>query len=62
MNILFMAHESRMGGANLSLLGVIDELAGKNNISVVVPIKNGFMVEELRKRKIPVCYRHSFWW
>ncbi len=62
MNILFMAHESRMGGANLSLLGVIDELAGKHNISVVVPIKNGFMVEELRKRKIPVCYRHSFWW
>lgn len=62
MNILFMAHESRMGGANLSLLGIIDELAGKHNISVVVPIKSGFMVDELRKRKIPVYYRHSFWW
>ena len=62
MNILFIAHESRLGGANLSLLGIIDELAGKHNISVVVPIKNGFVVEELKKRHIPVYYRHSFWW
>ncbi len=62
MNILYIAHESRLGGANLSLLGIIDELAGKHNISVVVPIKNGFMVDELKKRSIPVYYRHSFWW
>ncbi|MDE6386375.1 MAG: glycosyltransferase family 4 protein [Lachnospiraceae bacterium] len=62
MNILFMAHESRLGGANLSLLGIIDELAGRHNISVAVPIKRGFMVDELRKRNIPVYYRHSFWW
>lgn len=62
MNILFIAHESRMGGANLSMLGMIDEMADRHNISVVVPIKNGFMVEELKKRNIPVYYRHSFWW
>lgn len=62
MNILFLAHESRLGGANLSLLGMIDEMADRHNISVVVPIKNGFMVEELKKRNIPVYYRHSFWW
>lgn len=62
MNILFFAHESRLGGANLSLLGMIDEMAEKHNIFVAVPIKNGFLVEELRKRKIPVYYRHSFWW
>lgn len=62
MNILFFAHESRMGGANLSLLGMIDELYPKHNIYVVVPIKKGFLVDELRKREIPVLYRHSFWW
>ena len=62
MNILFFAHESRMGGANLSLLGMIDELYQKHNIYVVVPIKKGFLVDELKKRKIPVLYRHSFWW
>ncbi len=62
MNILFIAHESRLGGANLSLLGIIDELSERHDISVVVPIKNGFIVEELNKRNIPVYYRHSFWW
>lgn len=62
MNILFIAHESRLGGANLSMLGMIDEMAKKHQISVVVPIKRGFVVDELRKRKIPVYYRHSFWW
>lgn len=62
MNILFIAHESRLGGANLSMLGMIDELAGKHQISVVVPIKRGFVVDELHKRNIPVYYRHSFWW
>lgn len=62
MNILFIAHESRLGGGSLSLLGMIDEMADRHNISVVVPIKNGFVVEELKKRRIPVYYRHSFWW
>lgn len=62
MNILFIAHESRLGGGSLSLLGMIDEMADRHNISVVVPIKNGFVVEELKKRGIPVYYRHSFWW
>lgn len=62
MNILYIAHESRMGGANLSLLGMIDHFSEKNNIYVVVPIKKGFLVDELHKRKIPVLYQHSFWW
>ena len=30
MNILFFANESRLGGANLSLLGLIDELDRKS--------------------------------
>lgn len=62
MNILFFAHESRLGGANLSLLGMIDELHTKHNVYVVVPIRKGFLVDELKKREIPILYRHSFWW
>lgn len=62
MNILYFANESRLGGANLSLLGLLDEMSGKHNVSVVVPIKEGYMVEELKRRGIPVYYRHSFWW
>ena len=62
MNILFFANESRLGGANLSLLGLIDELREHHKILVVVPIKKGYMVDELQRRGIPVYYRHSFWW
>lgn len=62
MNILYFANESRLGGANLSLLGLLDEMSKRHNVSVVVPIKEGYMVNELKKRKIPVYYRHSFWW
>lgn len=62
MNILYIAHESRMGGANMSLLGMIDQMSEKNHIYAAVPIREGFLVDELRKRKIPVFYQHSFWW
>ena len=44
------------------MLGMIDELRAENQIYVVVPIKKGFLVDELRKRKITVYHRHSFWW
>lgn len=62
MNILYFAHDSRIGGATLSLLGMIDELRAENQIYVVVAIKKGFLVDELRKRNIPVYHRHFFWW
>ena len=62
MNILYIAHESRLGGPNKSLLEMIDQLSEENNIYVVVPIKRGFLVDELYKRNIPVIYQHSFWW
>ena len=62
MNILFFAHTSGVGGATLSLLGIIDELREKNQIYVVVSIRKGFLVDELRKRNIPVYHRHSFMW
>lgn len=41
---------------------MIDQLSGENTIYVVVPIKRGFLVDELHKRNIPVIYQHSFWW
>ncbi len=62
MNILYIAHESRLGGANLSLLGLLDELQKKHKVYVVIPIKNGFLADELRKRGIGYFYVHSFWW
>ncbi len=62
VNILYIAHESRLGGPNKSLLEMIDQLSGENTIYVVVPIKRGFLVDELHRRNIPVIYQHSFWW
>lgn len=62
MNIVYFAHESRLGGANLSLLGLIEEMRRDNNVYVIVPIKTGFLVDELKKREIPYLYVHSFWW
>lgn len=41
---------------------MIDQLSGENTIYVVVPIKRGFLVDELHRRNIPVIYQHSFWW
>lgn len=62
MNILYIAHESRMGGANKSLLGMLDEIRKHHKVYVVVPIKCGFLIDELNKREIPYIYLHSFWW
>lgn len=62
MNILYIANDSRIGGANLSLLGIADEISDIHNIYVVVPIKKGLFVDELEKRNIPYIYLHSFWW
>lgn len=62
MNILYVAHESRMGGANLSLLGMLEEMRKKHQVVVAVPIREGFLVEELMRRRIPYVYQHSFWW
>lgn len=62
MNILYFAHESRLGGANLSLLGLLEEMKKEQQVFVVVPIRKGFFVEELKRRNIQYIYMHSFWW
>lgn len=62
MNILYIAQGSHLGGANLSLLGLIDELSDENNIYVATPIRNGLLVDELKKRNITYFHVHYFWW
>lgn len=62
MNILYIAHESGLGGASLSLLGMIDELKNKNKISVIVRQKEGPFIDELNKRGVEVIYVKYFSW
>lgn len=54
LNILYVAHERKLGGATLSLLSLIDEMKAKGHeIYVIVPTGNCPLAKELRKRSIP---------
>lgn len=62
MNILFISHETTLGGATLSMLGLIDELVEKNEISVLVRKKDGPLIEELSKRTVNIIYLKYYSW
>lgn len=54
LNILYVAHERKLGGATLSLLALIDEMQARGHrIYVVVPTKRCPLALELKKRGIP---------
>lgn len=64
MNILYIAHESNLGGATLSLLGMIDEALkeDKHKVHVLVNYNNGELIEELKKRNIKFVYKKYYCW
>jgi len=62
MNILFVAHEERLNGASLSLIGIIDELIQDNKIYVLTNRKEGKFLEELKKRNIIIIHSKYRWW
>ena len=54
LNILYVAHERKLGGATLSLLTMIDAMKERGHrIYVVVPTKRCPLALELKKRGIP---------
>ena len=60
MNILIVTYKADIsGGSNRSLLSIIDLLNdGSNNITLILPKKNGKMYDEANKRNIKVKYMH----
>jgi glycosyltransferase involved in cell wall biosynthesis len=63
MNILYIAHENSLGGATLSLLGIIDEMLIKNHkITVLVPGKEGELIEALKDRNVKVIKGRYYSW
>lgn len=62
MNILFVSHETTLGGATLSMLGIIDELIKENQISVLVRKTDGPLIKELAKRNVNVIYCKYYSW
>lgn len=62
MNILYVAHETVLGGATLSLLGMIDELKKNNKVYVLVRTDEGPLINELEKRKVTIIYTKFYSW
>lgn len=63
MNILFVAHEIKIGGATRSLLGVIDELLAKDyKVFVLVPRKKGELIDELKTKDVTIIPGRYYSW
>ena len=56
IHILFVGHECRANGASRSMLNLIDELADRCTFSVVLPYKEGAVIDELRRRNVKLYY------
>lgn len=63
LNILYIAHERKLGGATISLLALIDEMIKRGHeIKVVVPTKKCPLALELKKRNIFIIPVFFAWW
>lgn len=62
MNLVFVAPEKEIGGSALSVIGIIEQLQGKNRIIVIIKNKDCKFAQELRKRGIKTIYCRNFAW
>ena len=63
LNILYIAHERKLGGATISLLALIDEMIRRGHeVKVVVPTKKCPLALELKKRNICIIPVFFAWW
>lgn len=61
MNVLYISHETGLGGASLALLEVIDEMSKKNvEIYVSIADNKGSLYEELIKRNVNIIHLKYF--
>lgn len=62
MNILYIIHDNKKGGAALSFLEMISLISQKHNVYVLTPHKSGFLPQKLDEMQIPHSNAHYFWW
>ena len=62
MNILYIVHDNKKGGAALSFLEMISQIRSQHNVIVLTPHKNGFVPQKLDEMKILHSNAHYFWW
>lgn len=71
MNVLFIGHEKTLNGASRSMINLIDELSDCCNFTVLLPYKDGAVIDALNERSIELIYvpfrrwvqvkNHKFW-
>lgn len=62
MNILYIVHDNKKGGAALSFLEMISHIRKEHNVYVLTPHKNGYIPQKLTELNIPHRNAHYFWW
>ena len=63
LNILYIAHERKLGGASLSLVTLVEEMKNRgHNVYVVVPFYNSPIAKHLRKNGIKTIGIFFGWW
>ncbi len=63
MNVLFLFHEIKYGGACRCGLTLLDELRAKGHcVTAVIPVRNGTLRRALEERRIPFRVVFFAWW
>lgn len=62
MNILYVVHDNKRGGAAISFLEMLSFIGQEHNVYVLTPHKDGFLPEKLNAMRIPHSNAHYFWW
>lgn len=63
MRILYICHHTKLNGGTKALLNLLDEVAKKHDIFVLLPSDEGWLVEQLQQRKIKIyTTKYSLMW
>lgn len=62
MNILYIVHDNKKGGAALSFLEMLSLIREEHNVYVLTPHKKGFVPQKLDEMGIRHDSAHYFWW
>ena len=62
MNILYIVHDNKKGGAALSFLEMISIIEKEHSVYVLTPHKKGYLPQKLDEMQIPHSNAHYFWW
>lgn len=63
LNILYVAHEGRMGGATKALIEIVTKMREKgHNVTVLLPLKNSALEKKLNQLGIDTITQFYLWW